>query len=304
VSCELVRSCGLRGLGAILLVSFAVVIATGVALAASNPSQSPIRVTLSAKNHQPRPSESPYKHWWYCVKVRTASGRSVASTIHVWILSGHTPVAGVGLVSLKKGYDHWCAAIGGEDSVLDAAPRGRKLVFQAVVKAKDVTVKRNWPIVIQWPRLSAHGIGGVPFGTAKQLAVRELSSLLGQSSRRFVSDGCGPNFTEVEWGHLYAEFRRDKFSGFRYMRRAWLPPGAVTSSAALPLQPKLTVSKRITLGSTLRQLRDRYGKLTPVGTDRWQNRDRLTFYVSFATNQPPPPDSRITEIKYGTCGDW
>jgi hypothetical protein len=155
------------------------------------------------------------------------------------------------------------------------------------------------------PLLSARGIGAVHFGTAKPRAVRELSSFLGHPSRRFVSDGCGPDFvTEVEWGHLYAEFRRGTFSGFRYLRGKWLPSGGVSGLGASPLQPRLRASKRITLGSTLRELRERYGKLVPVGTDRWQNRDRLVFYVSFATNQPPPPSSRITEIKYGTCGDF
>jgi hypothetical protein len=156
------------------------------------------------------------------------------------------------------------------------------------------------------PLLSARGIGGVHFGTAKPRAVRGLSSFLGSPPRRFLSDGCGPNFTEVQWGHLYAEFRQGRFFGFRYMRGTWLPSGGVSDSGTSPFQPRLTASKRITLGSTLRQLRERYGKLTPVGTDRWQNRDRLIFYVSFATGQPPPPNSRITitEIKYGTCGDW
>ncbi len=292
----------MRRLLAIALVSVAIAVVATAATTGAN--RSPIRVTLTAKNHQPRPSESPYKHWWYCVKVTTDAGKSVAATIHLQILSGTTPFAGVGSVSLKRGYDHWCATIGGEYNVLNAAPRGKKLVFEAVVRADGVTVRRGWPIVVQWPLLSAHDVGGVPFRTAKQLAVRELSRLLGRPSRRFVSDGCGPNFTEVEWGHLYAEFRQDRFSGFRYLRGTRLASGAISDSGTSPLQPRLTASKRVTLGSTLREVRKRYGKLTPVGTDRWQNRDRLTFYVSFATSQPPPPNSRITEIKYGTCGDW
>lgn len=111
--------------------------------------KNPIRVTLTAQNHQPRASHSPYKHWWYSVKVTTAAGKSVPSTIHLQILSGHIPLAGVGLVTLKKGYDHWSAAIGGEASVLNVLPRGKTLIFQAVVRAKGVTVKRNWPIIVR-----------------------------------------------------------------------------------------------------------------------------------------------------------
>ncbi len=79
--------------------------------------------------------------------------KASTTTILTQILSGSTPVTGVSLVTLKKGYpknDHrWCAAIGGEDNVLDAAPRGKKLVFQAVVRAMGVTVKRNWPVVVR-----------------------------------------------------------------------------------------------------------------------------------------------------------
>jgi hypothetical protein len=82
------------------------------------------------------------------VKVTTATGKSVASEIQLQILLGRSRLEGVGLVSLRKGYDHWCAAIGGEGNVLDAVPRGKKLVFQAVVRAAGVTVERNWPIVV------------------------------------------------------------------------------------------------------------------------------------------------------------
>jgi hypothetical protein len=83
------------------------------------------------------------------VRVRTAAGKSVASTIHLQILLGRKPVGQVGFVSLNKGYDHWCATIGGEANVLLAVPRRKKLSFQALVRAKGVTVKRNWPIVVR-----------------------------------------------------------------------------------------------------------------------------------------------------------
>jgi hypothetical protein len=133
----------MRSLG-LLLALLCLVTACG-----SGTHQSPIRVTLTAQNHDPHPSDSPSWHWGYCVKVRTAAGKSVASTIHFQILLGRTPVEGLAVVSLKKGYDHWCAGIGGEANVLLAEPRGKKLVFQAVVRADGVTVKRNWPIVVQ-----------------------------------------------------------------------------------------------------------------------------------------------------------
>lgn len=106
-------------------------------------------MTLTAENHDPHPSSSPRWHWWYCVKVRTAAGTSVASTIRVRFLAQNIPLERVGVITLRKGYDHWCQALGGEANVLLALPRGTKLVFQAVVTADGATVERNWPLVVR-----------------------------------------------------------------------------------------------------------------------------------------------------------
>ena len=89
------------------------------------------------------------------MRVTSAEGKSVASTttILLQILSGSTRLKRLSLIALKKGYpnndNRWCAAIGGEGNVLEALPRRKRLVFQAVVRAMGVTVKRNWPIVVR-----------------------------------------------------------------------------------------------------------------------------------------------------------
>jgi hypothetical protein len=113
--------------------------------------RSPIRVILTAQNHDPRASNSPYVHWGYCVKVRTAAGKAPPSRIHLLleILKGRTPVAGVGEVWLNKGYDNWCGGIGGESNPLLTVERGKKLTFHAVVTTMGVTIKRNWLIVVR-----------------------------------------------------------------------------------------------------------------------------------------------------------
>jgi hypothetical protein len=121
---------------------------TTAAGAAAGPNPSPIRVTLTAQNHHPRASHSPSVHWSYCVKITTATGESVASEIRVQVVSSST-VRRIALISLRKGYDHWCQAIGGEASILNTLPIGRKLIFQAVVTADGVTVRRNWPIIVR-----------------------------------------------------------------------------------------------------------------------------------------------------------
>jgi hypothetical protein len=152
------------------------------------------------------------------------------------------------------------------------------------------------------PIVSSHGVGGVPFGTSKSEAVKELTSLLGAPTRRFVSNGCGPHYTEVEWGHLYVEFRLGKLAGFRYLRGGW--EGRAVGARDRALVPKLLTSEGVSLSSTLAQVRHRYGTLAIVGTDRWRSHDGLVFSISYLVTHPAPPDSRITEIKYGTCGDW
>jgi hypothetical protein len=121
-------------------------VGTTTAAAGANPS--PIRVTLTAQNHHPRASHGPSVHWSYCVKITTTAGESVASKIRIQVVSART-VRRIALISLRKGYDHWCQAIGGEASILNTLPIGRKLFFQAVVTADGVTVRRNWPIIVR-----------------------------------------------------------------------------------------------------------------------------------------------------------
>lgn len=120
--------------------------------------EGPIRVILTAQNHEPllhltgrNHQPPPSEQWWYCVRVRTAAGKRVPAPmqLHLQILSGRIPVGRVGLVSLRKGYDRWCGSIGGEHNVLEAVPRQQQLVFQAVVNTMGVTVEQNWPIVVR-----------------------------------------------------------------------------------------------------------------------------------------------------------
>jgi hypothetical protein len=123
----------------------------------SGPRQSPIRVTLTAKNHHPlltltgrNHQPPPSQQWGYCVKIRTSSGKPVPAPIqlHLQFVLNRTVVKRMGMVSLNKGYDNWCGSIGGEYNMLEALPPGKKVDFQAVVKSMGVTVRQNWPIVV------------------------------------------------------------------------------------------------------------------------------------------------------------
>jgi hypothetical protein len=152
------------------------------------------------------------------------------------------------------------------------------------------------------PLLEPSGIGGVHFGIPKAQTVSELSRLLGKPSARFINSGCGPRYTEAAWGHLYAEFRLGRFSGYRYLESGW-PASRFGKKPVTSTAPLLATPDGITLESTLGQLRAASGRLALVGTDRWQASDGLIFYDN-AERQPPPASSRIVEIKVGTCGDY
>jgi hypothetical protein len=154
--------------------------------------------------------------------------------------------------------------------------------------------------------LSAQGVGTVSFGATKATAVARLSELFGRPTWQGVNSGCGPRYTEVEWGQLVAEFRLGTFSGYRYMKGGWplTTPGplrrpAPSGQADMPL----ATAKGISLGSTLGQVRLAYGKLHFVGVDRWRAANGIIFVVG-APREPEPPSSKVVEIKLGTCGDF
>jgi hypothetical protein len=156
------------------------------------------------------------------------------------------------------------------------------------------------------PTLGPDGIGPVRFGMTKLNAVAELSDLLGAPSARGVNTGCGPRYTEVEWGDLVAEFRLGRFSGFRYPRGGWpitTPGSPREASSPRALSPMLATSEGISLGNTLAQLRVAYGVLRFVGTDRWRSLNGLVF-VDDAKPIGEPRLRHIIEIKVKTCGDF
>jgi hypothetical protein len=158
--------------------------------------------------------------------------------------------------------------------------------------------KSHW-FRVRWkpPVLSGRAIGGVRFGLPRKTVVTRLSELLGERAPDPPRAVCGPGFTEIAFQHLYVELRGGRLAGFRYIEHGW--PGERDSADR---NPPLVTSKGITLGSTLAQARAAYGRLTAVGTNRWQTPDGLVLYDD-ARRYPDPAGSRITEIKYGTCGD-
>jgi hypothetical protein len=154
--------------------------------------------------------------------------------------------------------------------------------------------------------LRPNGIGAVRFGTAKQKAVAELTHLFGTPAARGINTGCRPRYSEVEWGDLVAEFRMDRFSGFRFIKGGYPLTTKGSPRAATPAKtgsPRLATSTGISLGSTLAQLRAAYRSLQRVGADTWRAPNGLLF-VDDAKRDPVRPTSHIIELKINTCGDF
>ena len=143
-------------------------------------------------------------------------------------------------------------------------------------------------------------------GSRRARLLFELRHLFGPTSARGTNTGCGPRYTEVEWGALVGEFRLSKFSGFRYLKGGWpltTPGSPREASPPKTVFPKLATARGIALGGTLAQLRRAYRPLRIVGTDTWRATNGLTF-VDNARHDPERLSSRIIEIKVGTCGNF
>ena len=165
--------------------------------------------------------------------------------------------------------------------------------------------RQAWSIWASNLVLDANGIGSVRFGLTRNRAMTELRRRFGTPSAEGVDTGCGPRYREVAWGDLIAEFRLNRFSGYRYVAAGYRLPIPSGPPAPAPGGPTgdLSTASGITLASTLAQVRAAYGTLAFVGTERWKARNGIVF-VDAAARDPEPPNSGIVEIKTATCGDY
>jgi photosystem II stability/assembly factor-like uncharacterized protein len=167
---------------------------------------------------------------------------------------------------------------------------------------------KSWHEVLSpLPRLEADGIGPLRFGLSKTKALTALRLLLGAPNGEGINAGCGPNFTEVAWYDLIAEFRFGRFTGYRFIEGGWplTTPGSPKDrvTAKTPT-PALKTALGITLGSTLGELRPAYGKLKRSGAVKWTASNGLIFVESSSVRNSQSPADKIVEIKIGTCGSY
>lgn len=165
--------------------------------------------------------------------------------------------------------------------------------------------RQAWSVWASKLVLDADGIGSVRFGLTRSHALTELRRMFGTPSAVGVNTGCGPRYREVAWGDLIAEFRLNRFSGYRYVAAGYrLPiPGGPRAPAPHGPTADLSTATGITLDSTLGQVRAADRSLASIGTDKWKAKSGIVF-VDAAARDPEPPSSRIIEIKTSTCGDY
>jgi hypothetical protein len=153
--------------------------------------------------------------------------------------------------------------------------------------------------------LGTRGVGPVHFGTPEGEAVRRLQKLLGSPNAQGINTGCGPRWTEVTWEDFVAEFRLDRFFGYRYILGGYRisvkgsPRDHVSSAKPIPY---LSTAAGITLGDDLAQLRHRYRDLRQSGAISWTTPSGLTFAISPKHQNVYAGTNKIVEIKTTTCG--
>ena len=178
-------------------------------------------------------------------------------------------------------------------------------VFIAAVFGAGALAAFGSGIALGHGGLTPTGIGTVRFGLTKSRAVTQLTALFGAPAGQGVNTGCGPRYTEVEWGDLAAEFRSNMFSGYRYIVGGYpLTTAGSPHEAATPkvLSPDLATSKGISLGNTIAQARAAYGTLRLTGAESWETPNGLELVDDANIGKVPP--TRIYEIKIGACGGF
>ena len=149
-------------------------------------------------------------------------------------------------------------------------------------------------------QLESDGLGVVSFGATPEQVQTALSPLL-QSPTGTPESGCDARqFKEIEWNDLIVEFNEGFFTGYRYVLGGQAAIGKLVQSTGPP-NPVITTSTDIGLGSTLAQLDQAYPGIPQFGSFTLTS-DRMHFV--FDPSRSLSPQSKITEIKTGTCGDF
>ena len=178
------------------------------------------------------------------------------------------------------------------------------VLFVVFAQGVGASVAHGSAVAARTMRLNPTGIGPVRFGLPKTRAVTSLRALFGTPTWRGENTGCGPRFTEVEWGDLVAEFRAKIFTSLRYVEGGYplLAVGAGQVPSRTTPFPRLATAKGITLGSSLARLRQRYRKLRQSGSASWTAPGSLTFVLSSKYRNMYAGTDKLVEIKSNTCG--
>ena len=143
--------------------------------------------------------------------------------------------------------------------------------------------------------LAGNGLGVARFGTTSRVVTSAVSARLGPPTSHAAAV-CAGGYSQVGWHDLIVQFRRGRFSAYRY----WTNASGSPSPSASPVSPRLQTAEGVTLGSTFARVKRSY-RLTQTGTDFWKAPNGIVFALGGAT-YPSPPSSPVYEIKSdGAC---
>jgi hypothetical protein len=102
-----------------------------------------VRVTLSAPTHHPKVNVP----WPLTVTVTDANGGPLAATLTMVVLFGGAEVGKIDNGAVYHFVGSWKEKKGNEIT-WPAASRGQPLTLQVIVKARGMTVRKNWSITV------------------------------------------------------------------------------------------------------------------------------------------------------------
>jgi hypothetical protein len=148
-------------------------------------------------------------------------------------------------------------------------------------------------------QLDGNGLGLAKFGAPAALATEAITAVLGAPTGH-PSAGCTGKYAQVAWHDLIVQFTDDRFTGYRYVAggsKGVSPSVATLHEAVVPM---IATATRITLGSTVAEVRRAYRSLHRSGTDFWRTPSGIVF--AFYSSQANPSSlSPVYEIKDNVC---
>jgi len=134
-------------------------------------------------------------------------------------------------------------------------------------------------------QLDGSGLGLANFGEPAALSTEAITAVLGAPTGH-PSAGCTGRYTQAAWHDLIVQFNEGRFTGYRYVAGGFDGVSPSRETLHAPVVPMIATAKRITLGSTMAEVKRAYRSLDRSGTDFWRTPSGIVF--AFYSGKPNP----------------